>query len=333
MDDIRNCAARAGVTRLAEITKLDGLDVPTFQAVRPWSRALCTHQGKGLDRGQAQRSALMEAVESDAAERFDGERVRASAAELTDGGRLAVDDFARKRGAVHPDVELEWTPLTRWRDGGRAWAPWLYVSLDLTHSHDAPVERTSNGLAAHLDIDRARSAALCELLERDAMTAWLAQPLASRAGDRLALATTDAPWLTALVDRGRRRGVAFSLFGFRALGGWPVIVCVIEEAAALNARRVRIWGSACRPTSDAALEAAVTEAAQSRLGMISAVRDDVLPDRSGPRPTSFGFAPPLPPGFRERDFHSFRQGDFYGPADAFAMAETLERLGYGPVLD
>ncbi|MHB8529334.1 MAG: hypothetical protein ACYC8V_07475, partial [Caulobacteraceae bacterium] len=67
-------AAACGVTRLADITGLDFIGVPVFQAIRPWSRALSAHQGKGLSAEAARIGALMEAVESDHAEAFQGPR-------------------------------------------------------------------------------------------------------------------------------------------------------------------------------------------------------------------------------------------------------------------
>ena len=58
------CGAACGVSRVADLTFLDVLNLPVCQAVRPWSRALSVHQGKGLTRRDACLGALMEAVES-----------------------------------------------------------------------------------------------------------------------------------------------------------------------------------------------------------------------------------------------------------------------------
>ena len=47
-------AEACGVTRLADVTDLDRLGVPVFQAVRPWGLSLSVHQGKGLTSESAQ---------------------------------------------------------------------------------------------------------------------------------------------------------------------------------------------------------------------------------------------------------------------------------------
>ena len=40
--------ARAGITRLAELTGLDTLEIPVFAAIRPMGKSLSTQQGKGV---------------------------------------------------------------------------------------------------------------------------------------------------------------------------------------------------------------------------------------------------------------------------------------------
>src|SRR5688500_7273953 len=67
----RAAAEQAGVTRLADVTRLDRIGLPVWQAVRPMSRALSVHQGKGATDADAQVGALLEAVESHAAETFE----------------------------------------------------------------------------------------------------------------------------------------------------------------------------------------------------------------------------------------------------------------------
>ena len=58
----------AGVTRIGEVTHLDRIGLPVFQAVRPMSRSLAVHQGKGRCEADARISAAMEAIEGACAE-------------------------------------------------------------------------------------------------------------------------------------------------------------------------------------------------------------------------------------------------------------------------
>src|SRR5688500_3384005 len=56
-------AAKVGVTRVADITRLDTIGIPTYQAIRPTSRTLAVSQGKGVVPELAKLSAMMEAIE------------------------------------------------------------------------------------------------------------------------------------------------------------------------------------------------------------------------------------------------------------------------------
>src|SRR5688500_16778254 len=56
--------AAAGITRIADVTGLDGLGIPVALVVRPNSRAFSVLQGKGLDFTAAKVSGAMEALES-----------------------------------------------------------------------------------------------------------------------------------------------------------------------------------------------------------------------------------------------------------------------------
>ncbi|MGT2531691.1 hypothetical protein ACU4GG_35025 [Streptomyces nojiriensis] len=61
---VSRAAAKVGVTRVADITRLDTIGIPTFQAVRPLSRTLAVSQGKGMTPELAKLSAVMESVET-----------------------------------------------------------------------------------------------------------------------------------------------------------------------------------------------------------------------------------------------------------------------------
>ena len=60
-------ARAAGVTRLADLTGLDVLGLPVWQAVRPWSLTVSVSQGKSFDPAIARIAAAMEAIEVAAA--------------------------------------------------------------------------------------------------------------------------------------------------------------------------------------------------------------------------------------------------------------------------
>jgi ribosomal protein S12 methylthiotransferase accessory factor len=59
-----------GVSRMANVTGLDDVGLPVWQAIRPTSRSLSVSQGKGWSDLLAKISALMEAIEYWSAEQI-----------------------------------------------------------------------------------------------------------------------------------------------------------------------------------------------------------------------------------------------------------------------
>ena len=65
---IRPHLSKAGITRIADITDLDTLEVPVAVAIRPASGTLTVEGGKGITRDAAFTSAAMEGIERYVAE-------------------------------------------------------------------------------------------------------------------------------------------------------------------------------------------------------------------------------------------------------------------------
>ena len=325
------CGAACGVSRVADLTFLDVLNLPVWQAVRPWSRALSVHQGKGLTRRDACLGALMEAVESCAAENFEGETRLCSYDDVPRDERApAIEDFASGKAPAPSGAAVRaWTPARRLLTGARLWVPFECVSLDLTFRGDPRLDRSSNGQAAGFSVEQATLTALCELLERDALCEWRALSPVQRALDCVDLESLPSlPWIAGLQATLADRGMSLRLYATESLVGWPVLLCLIEEPRAFPCLRWATGGEACRPRREDALRAAVLEAVQSRLTAISGARDDILPDDE-PRPaTGFLVAPPLPRGVPARSWESIGDHEEAGAQAVAAAATRLSRAGY-----
>jgi ribosomal protein S12 methylthiotransferase accessory factor len=138
----------------------------------------------GCDRGRASAAAVGEAVERYSAAYVPEERlVIATGREL---GPLAPapESFALFAPEQHAsagfpfvpftaDTRISWTSGVRLPDGAEAWLPAQLVHLGAIGDEPTIAYSTSNGLAAGPDRDSALSAALFELVERDAfMLTW-----------------------------------------------------------------------------------------------------------------------------------------------------------------
>ena len=326
-------AAACGVTRLGDITHLDCLGVPVFQAVRPWSRALSVHQGKGLTPPEAELGALMEAVESAHAEAFDGELRWAAWADLPVHERAPrLDDFARRRGAAPADDEvLAWTPARKILDGGVLWAPFDAVSLDFSRRVDSRLSQTSNGQAAHFEREAATVSALLELIERDAVAAWFDGSPTSRSRTIVARGSIPYGWWQELQATIDGAGLRLTLHELPAVGGYPTFLTELKGAPGEARGPIVFYGSACALSAERALKGSVLEAVQSRVTEIAGARDDILYRAPG-RDVGMGLAWPAPPGMplrRWADILARIQGR--DPSGAVDIARRLADAGYPQV--
>lgn len=275
---VRPLMARMGITRLGNITGLDRIGIPVAVAVRPNSRSVSVSQGKGLDLPQAMASALMEAAEGFHAE------------EIEPGCRAAYRDLARGEGVVEPETlcgtgrrfdpaaEIGWIAGHDLLRGAGCWLPAAIVHTDYTQPLDGFFLAGSNGLASGNHPVEALIAAICELVERDALALWQAGGIIRQASRRLDPASVGDPDCRALIDRYVEIGFSLRLWDITTDTGIPAFHCRIGDPAPGDPRWLRRFqGSGCHPDPSVALARALTEAAQTRLTYIAGIRDDLLP--------------------------------------------------------
>lgn len=248
-----------GISRLARVTTLDRSPIEVVGAIRPRGHVLQVTQGKGVDLRRAEWSAVGEAAELMAAETIDPSRLVFATGAALEGHVLDDDGLARAwmRGFRVSDRAAVWIPAERVYCPPSG-APWLGPSTS---------SWTSNGLGAHQSRSAAIEHAVLEVWERHALASALPDgwsPAAVVAG--LADYRTDLTEALA----GRRFLVAPVMLARRPLPLAGVLLFdLADPSVPLTA------GYACRRTMASALEAALLEAAQSRLTEIHGARDDV----------------------------------------------------------
>ena len=271
--------ARIGITRLGNITGLDRIGIPVAVAVRPNSRSVSVSQGKGLDLPQAMASALMEAAEGFHAEEI-GPLRRATQRELAAAANVIGPELPRATGRpFDPDAVIAWIEGWDLLRREPCWLPAETVHTDYTvRQPDGYFLAGSNGLASGNHPVEAISAALYELVERDAVALWIARPLRRRAGCLLDLASVDEPDCRALLAKYDAAEIAVRVWNVTTDIGIAAFLCEIRDLSAGDPQRLRRFhGSGCHADRAIALSRALTEAAQTRLTYIAGIRDDLAP--------------------------------------------------------
>ncbi|MEZ4298673.1 MAG: YcaO-like family protein [Polyangiaceae bacterium] len=277
-----------GITRIADVTGLDTLGVPVVMVTRPNARSISVSQGKGLTLAAARASGLMESIEQWHAEHIHLPLKLGSVNELRHRHRLVdVHGLPRLSAAtLHDDLRLFWVTGIDMGTGAPTWVPFEVVhtdfSLPLLAASGALV-MSSNGLASGNHALEAVSHAVCELIERDASTLFRLSTPEARRRRRVDLSTVDDAACRTILDLMDRADVRAYVWDITSDIGVPTFGCGIVDRSP-NAQRPLgpMMGFGCHPTRGVALLRALTEAAQSRLTIITGARDDVRAQGNGP---------------------------------------------------
>ncbi len=328
--------AKAGVTRLADVTGLDRIGLPVAMAVRPGSRNLSILQGKGRTRDAALASAAMEAIELHAAERAPRRARWLAPRAIERPDRLLPAHVARRR--IDPDAAMPWLRGIELGSGRAMLVPEELVLADFCiarprgHRWFAP---NTNGLAAGNTQAEAILHALCEVIERDALALFRLAGMPAACAVRPA--SVDDPACRAALDRFAAAGHAVALWDIASDIGVPAFLCEIDDYPGGRPPFLgRFAGTGCHPDAGVALLRALHEAAQSRLAVIVGARDDIAPGDYGTIGWSANLASLLdrrPPVRPVRDFGVCRS--FATPTLSGDIAAVLARLAaakVGPVV-
>jgi ribosomal protein S12 methylthiotransferase accessory factor len=269
-----------GITRLANVTGLDHVGVPTWMAVRPLALSLSVSQGKGLTHDLAKVSALMECIEVHHAEHFvprgPMRSLRAAANDASHVHPLLLP--IRPDVAIDDGARAEWVAGRSVRDGAVRWVPRDCIEIDSSprRMRNSLFVGSTNGLASGNTHDEAILHALCEIIERDQQAFWLARRELSLDArpSRLRLDSVTDPNCRWLVGRCREAGLDVAAWYTTQEMPVPCFACVVFDRNARTFYPQRASGSGCHPYRRIALSRAITEALQSRLTFIAGGRDD-----------------------------------------------------------
>jgi YcaO-like protein with predicted kinase domain len=267
-----------GVTRIANLTGLDRIGVPVVMVCRPNARSSAVFHGKGLDLAAAKASGIMEAVETWHAEHMALPLRLASLAELRETCEVADAHRLPRvpQSRFHEDFPILWVEGHDLVGEVSRWVPYESVHMNATSpqpSGGGCFAASTNGLASGNHLLEATSHALCEVIERDAVTLWRRQSRGSQDGMRLDLASVRDESCRAVLDSFERAGFDVAVWDVTTDVGVPAFQSLIADRADPTGHTGQ--GAGCHPASHIALLRALTEAAQVRLTYVAGSREDI----------------------------------------------------------
>jgi ribosomal protein S12 methylthiotransferase accessory factor len=281
----RRILRAVGITRIGNVTGLDHVGVPTWMVVRPLAKSLTVSQGKGLTHPLAQASGVMESIELHHAEHYAPRgqlrSLRAAARDTSYANPLLLP--IRPAVRVREDSRAEWIEGTDVLSGQRRWVPRDCLHLGVRSRGDpaALFVASSNGLASGNTIREAMLHAVCELIERDQASLWLARKQfdAGAPNTRLRLDRVSDPHCRWLIGKCADAGVQLAAWHVSQTIPVPCFLCRAFDSQGRTFYPRRATGFGCHPYRRIALARAITEALQSRLTHIAGGRDDAYWDQ------------------------------------------------------
>lgn len=264
---------KLGVTRVADLTSYDYVGIPVASATRPSVdlRQITATQGKGLTLEDAKASALMEAVE-----RHAGARARPGLLASVNALIASAREHASpsELGASwDPDQVIEWLPATSLASGRERLVPAASVLFPYFAPAGAqtPVRPATTGLASGSTHAEAVLHAIYEVVERDAVSQFLAGgPARYLRTDAIQSATEQN-----LVRRFEQAGVQLCIADLSATSA-VAVYCVFTWALDGPMPSLLVAGQGAHSSPLLALRRALLEAAQSRVVALQGSREDLI---------------------------------------------------------
>ena len=274
-----------GISRVANITGLDNINIPTYVAIRPLSKLVTTSQGKGITHDLAKISAIMESIEGWHAERIPKADVVGTYRDLktkknlVNLEKLQLSDGFQLNQQLFEDINFAWIKGIELNSGQEVYFPKCLIDLNTEILHRKSDNYnfffgcSSNGLASGNTYEEAVCHGLYEVIERDnwAISEW--HPKQKR---KIDASTIVSPHLKAIIGQLNTRDIHLEITEATNKIGVPVYTAVVTDSTGIHALG-SFSGAGCHLSSVVALSRAITEAIQARLTFVAGTRDDCYP--------------------------------------------------------
>lgn len=266
--DRDNLFERYAITRVGDITDLDIIGIPVYNAIRPCAQVLSVNSGKGISKELARAGAIAEAIEYATFE--------------NPVGCFHIEHFDCDPSLLPLAKDSKWTPLspipleyaTHYSSGEERLFPSDLLWMVHRRQKRMDFQMTSNGQAVGYCFEDAFLCGLYEAVERDALALRL------YAWDQIGILPSrvhvqkNQSKIGDLVDVIAQAGLRLFLFHCTVDVPIPVYWASLVDPSLNGFFTTAGWGCDINPTR--AARKAILEAIQSRCVYVAGARDDLL---------------------------------------------------------
>ncbi|MCF6765295.1 YcaO-like family protein [Thiotrichales bacterium 19S3-7] len=256
LERVKPYIKKANITRLANISHLDEMAIPTFSAIRPLALSLTVSQGKGLTEDEAKVSAYMESIEV-----YYAENVQADI--LNQPYRcnpLFINPNDLSKQVIYGDNHLfNWCQVESLLSHQPYYIPIEFLSIDTTDKNVLLQGSDTTGLASGNNRKEALIHSFFECIER--------------------LNIKNNP-ISVIIDINHStyqllaKNHHIKLFYYENSLAIPTFGCFFQSNNCQD-NQIIFSGYGCHFDKNIALNRAITEAIQAKLTLISGTRDDI----------------------------------------------------------
>lgn len=279
LETIQPYIKRAGISRIANLTYLDCIEIPVYTCIRPQSKNLSTSQGKGITDELAMCSAYMEAIEHHFSETTQVDTT-GHYDELPTENQIDMESFSA--GLIQCDTYKEhinkWTLCESLFDDAPKYFPTEYLSFDLSDPclENSFFRKTTTGLASGNNLVEATCHAIYECIERNCSYDFSQMAHPEKLERILDNNTIDYPAVHELIDRLKENHIDCVIFNTTNALNVPTYHAIIADDNPFR-KLGHYSGTGTHLHDGIAICRAITEAVQSRLTYIAGSRDDMFP--------------------------------------------------------
>lgn len=279
LEIIKPYIQKAGITRIANLTGLDCLEIPVYTCFRPQSNNLATSQGKGITDDLAMCSAYMEAIEHYYSETVSPE-LTTRMDEIAPAERVALSDLPP--GMIHCEVKEKfihhWTHCTSLLNDKPLFFPTDFFSFDLQKPcmENSFFRKTTTGLASGNTLVEATCHALYECIERHCQHEFQSKSFQEKIDRLIDVNTVQYTQARYLIDKLADHQVECAIFRMTNDLNIPTYHAIIADENPFR-KLGHYSGTGTHLSPGIAICRALTEAVQSRLTYIAGSRDDMFP--------------------------------------------------------